>query len=111
MELDSHDKRRHSRCTVYEPCSVVVGGKEYGGAIVDMSVGGAAIQLDVHLGVQPGADTPIAIHIERIGRILAKVMRPLIDGIAVEFRIDREQEKHLVPALKQVLDDYPSEDD
>ncbi len=23
MELDSHDKRRHVRCTVYEPCSVL----------------------------------------------------------------------------------------
>ncbi len=105
--LDSHDQRRHVRCTVYEPCSVVVEGKKYGGAIVDMSVGGAAIRLDVHLEVQPGPDTPVALQIDRIGRIPARVMRPLIDGIAVEYRINRDQEKHLVPALKRVIDDYP----
>ncbi len=105
--LDLLDRRRHVRCTVYEPCSVVVEGKKYGGAIVDMSVSGAAIRLDVHLEVQPGADTPVALHIDRIGRIPARVVRPLIDGIAVEYRINRDHEKHLVPALKRVIDDYP----
>ena len=108
--LDSLDQRRHVRCTVYEPCSVVVGGKRYGGAIVNMSVGGAAIQLDVHLEVQPGADTPVMLRIDRIGRIPARVVRPLIDGIAVEYRINRHQEMHLVPALKRVLDNYPLDD-
>ena len=108
--LDSHDQRRHVRCTVYEPCSVVVEGNRYGGAIVDMSVGGAAIQLDVHLEVQPGADTPVTLRIDRIGRIPARVVRPLIDGIAVEYRINRDQEMHLVPALRRVLDNYPLDD-
>ena len=110
METGSHDKRRHVRCTVYETCYVAVKGQRYSGTIVDMSVGGAAVQMDVHMGVQPGADTPIALHIHRIGRIPAKVMRPLVDGIAVEFRIDRDREKHLVPALKRILYDYPSDD-
>ncbi len=110
MELGSHDRRRHARCTVYEPCEVTVEGRKCSGAIVNISMGGAAIQLDVHLDVQPGADTPVALHIDRIGRIRAKVMRPLIDGIAVEFRIDRDQEKHLVAALMHVLDDYQAED-
>ncbi len=111
MELDSHDRRHHVRCTVYEPCHVEVGGRKHDGAIVDMSVGGAAIQLDVQLWEQPATDTPVAVHIERIGRIPAKVMRQLIDGIAVEFLISRIQEMHLVPALQHVLDDYPLEDD
>jgi len=75
-----------------------------------MSVGGAAIQLDVHLEVQPGADTPVALRIDRIGKIPARVVRPLMDGIAVEYRISRDQEMHLVPALKRVLDDYPLDD-
>ncbi len=106
---DLLDQRRHVRCTVYEPCTVIVAGKRYAGAIVDMSVGGAAIKLDVHLETQPGADTPVAINIARIGKIRATVVRPLADGIAVEYRINRHQEKHLVPALKSVLDDYPSD--
>ncbi len=110
MELGSHDRRRHARCTVYEPCQVAVEGQKFSGAIVNMSVGGAAIQLDVHLEVQPGADTPITLRIDRIGRIPARVVRPLIDGIAVEYRINRHQEMHLVPALKRVLDNYPLDD-
>ena len=110
MELGSHGRRRHVRCTVYEPCQVAVEGRKFSGAIVNMSVGGAAIQLDVHLDVQPGADTPVALHIDRIGRIPARVVRSLIDGIAVEYRINRDQEKHLVPALKRVLNNYPLDD-
>ncbi len=110
METGWHEKRRHVRCTVYEPCRVAIKGRKYPGAIVDMSVGGAAVKLDVHMEVQPEADTPVALHVHRIGIIPAKVMRPLVDGIAVEFRINRDQERHLVPALKRVLDDYASDD-
>ncbi len=110
MDPDRQDRRRHLRCTVYEPCRVEVKGREFDGAVVNMSVGGAAIQLELHLEVQLATDTPVALFIERIGRIPAKVMHPLTDGFAVEFRIDRDQGQRLVAALKQVLDDYPLED-
>jgi hypothetical protein len=85
-----------------------VKGKEYDGAVVDMSVGDAAIRLDVHLEVQPPAGTPIALYIERIGRIPASVVRPLVNGFAVEFGADGNRERHLLAALKEVLDDYPA---
>ncbi len=111
MEPDRQDRRRHLRCTVYEPCRVEVKGREFDGAVVNMAVGGAAIRLDLQLEVQPPAATPVALFIERIGRISARVVRPLTDGFAVEFRIDRDQGQRLVAALKQVLDDYPLEDD
>ncbi len=104
------DRRRHVRYTVYEPCRVVVEGQEYEGAVVDLSVGGAAIVMEVHSLVQPEVGTPVALFIERIGRIPARVVRPLTDGFAVEFRIDRDQGRHLEAALKEVLDDYRSED-
>ncbi len=111
MNPEGQERRRHARCTVYEPCRVEVKGREFDGAVVNMSVGGAAIQLDLHFDVQPAADTPVALFIERIGRIPARVVRPLSDGFAVEFRSDREQGQRLEAALKQVLDDYPLEDD
>ncbi len=107
-DLDRGERRRHLRCTVYEPCRVVAKGTEYDGAAVDMSVGDAAIRLDVQLEVQPPAGTPIVLYIERIGRIPASVVRPLVNGFAVEFRVDRNRERHLVAALRQVLDDYPA---
>ncbi len=103
------DRRRHLRCSVYELCRVVVEGREYEGAVIDLSMGGAAFQMDVQIMVQPEVGTPVALFIERIGRIPAKVVRPLTDGFAVEFRIDRDQGRHLGAALKEVLDDYRSE--
>ncbi len=107
-DLHSGERRRQVRCTVYEPCRVVVNGTEYDGAVVDMSVGDAAIRLDVHLEVQPPAGTRVALYIERIGRIPASVARPLVDGFAVEFGVDGSRERHLLAALRQVLDDYPA---
>ena len=110
MEYTSKDdRRRHLRCNAYEPCRVVVKGEEYEGAVIDLSMSGAAFQMDVQIGVQPEVGTPVFLHIERVGRIPAKVVRPCINGFAVEFRIDQYHE-HIVAALKQVLDDYRTED-
>ncbi len=104
------DRRRHVRYTVSGPCRVEMKGQEYDGGGVDLSVGGAAIRMEVHSLVQPEAGTPVAIDIKRIGRIPAKVVCPTMDGIAVVFRIDQDKEKHLIAALMQVVDDYRSED-
>ena len=104
------DRRSHVRFTGFELCRVVVNGHEYDGAVVDLSVGGAAIRMDVRSLVQPAAGTPVTLHIERVGGIPAKVVCPTMDGIAVVFRIDQDKEKHLLAALKQLLDDYRSED-
>ena len=110
MEPDGSEHRRYVRCTCYEPCRVSVDGQDYEGAVVDMSMGGAAIQLDVHLDVNIDVGTHVSLYIERIGRIPTTVVRSLVDGVAVEFRIDRDKSGHLVSALKQVLSDFPLED-
>ena len=41
------DKRRHLRHSVKEPCTAYLEDGEYIGAVVNMSVSGAAIHLDV----------------------------------------------------------------
>ena len=110
MEADGSEHRRYVRCTCYEPCRVSVDGQDHEGAVVDMSMGGAAIELDVHLDAHIDVGTPVSLYIERIGRIPTTVVRSLVDGIAVEFRIDRDKGGHLVSALKQVLSDLPLED-
>ena len=108
-DLDTGDRRRHLRCSVFELCRVKVEGQEYEGAVIDLSMGGAAFQMDVQIEARPEVGTPVSLHIEGVGRIPAKVVRPLIDGFALEFRIDQYHEQ-VVTALKQVLDDYRSED-
>ncbi len=108
-DLDTGDRRRHMRWTVFELCSVAVEGQEYEGAVVDLSMGGAAFKMDVHLPLQLAVDTPVVLNMSRVGQIPARVVHPLVGGIAVEFRIDQYHE-HAVAALKQVLDDYRAKD-
>ncbi len=109
-EFNGAEHRRHVRCTVYEPCIAMVNSHEYSGAVVDMSVGGAAVRLEVQLEVRPAPGTPIQLRIDGIGRLRTRVVRSLIDGVAVEFNIDPYKEAHLLAALQQVLSDYPVEE-
>ena len=106
-EGNGAEQRRHVRCTVYEPCVVLVGDEEFSGAVVDMSVGGAAVRLEVQLEVHPAPDTPMQLQINGIGRLHTRVVRSLIDGVAVEFNIDPYKDAHLLAALQQVLSNYP----
>ncbi len=106
-EGNGAEQRRHVRCTVYEPCLAMVDSQEYSGAVVDMSVGGAAVRLEVQLEVQPASDTQMQLQIDGIGRLRTRVVRPLLDGVAVEFTIDPRKEGHLLAALRQVLSNYP----
>ena len=106
-ENNGAEHRRHVRCTVYEPCVALIGEEEFSGAVVDMSVGGAAVRLEVQLEVHPAPDTPIQLQINGIGRLRTRVIRSMIDGVAVEFNIDPYKEAHLLTALQQVLSNYP----
>ena len=47
------------------------------------------------------------LQISGIGRLRTRVVRSMIDGVAVEFNIDPYKEAHLLAALQQVLSDYP----
>ncbi len=100
------DKRGHVRHTVHEPCRAIVEGREYPGAVVNMSLSGGRIELDVELEAQPAAGKPVMLYVERIGQIPTKVVRTLIDGIAVEFTIDKDKDRRLVAAIMQVLNEY-----
>ncbi len=111
MSYAGKDNRRHNvRYGVFERCVVTLEGRQFEGLIVDMSLGGAALRMDVQMATQPSAGTPVTLDINRVGRVPAKVVRPLFNGIAVEFDIDRDTEDHLVGALMQVLADNHSED-
>lgn len=110
IEGNGAEQRRHVRCTVYEPCIAAFDSHEYSGAVVDMSVGGAAVRLEVEIEVQPAPDTAMQLQIEGIGWLHTRVVRSLIDGVAVEFNIDPRKEHHLLAALQQVLSNYPFEE-
>ncbi len=110
MKPDGREHRRNVRCTCYELCRASVDGQDHEGAVVNLSMGGAAIKLGVLLYAHIDVGTHVSLDIEGIGRIPTTVVRSLGDTVAVEFDIDRDKSGHLVSALTQILSDRPLED-
>ena len=108
MDPGTGNKRRQPRYTVREPCRAIIDGREYTGAVVNMSVSGAATHLDVELEAEPEIGTLIELDIKRIGMIHTRVVRPLIGGIAVEFIFDKDKDRRLIGALWHVLNEFAS---
>jgi hypothetical protein len=90
------DKRAHRRVMPRDPRSTILfaDGSRLPCLIIDMSRSGAALSADV----QPDLGTPLAV-----GRVVARVVRWLDVGFAVQFLIEQEPEDledrlHLVEA-------------
>ena len=106
MTAQTAEKRRHLRHSVNEPCRARLEGGEYVGAVVNMSVAGAAIHLDVELDIHPQPNAFIELHIKRIGMIRTRVVRRLIGGVAVEFLFNPAHDRVLIAKLWKVLNEY-----
>ena len=100
------DKRRHLRHSVNEPCRARLENGEFVGAVVNMSVSGAAIHLDIELDVDPDPGAIIELHIKRIGMIRTRVIRSLIGGVAVEFLFNPTTDRALIAKLWKLLNEY-----
>ncbi|MBL8593441.1 MAG: PilZ domain-containing protein [Devosia sp.] len=90
------DKRAHRRVMPRDPRSTVLfaDGTRLPCLIIDMSRSGAALSADV----QPDLGTPLAV-----GRVVARVVRWLDVGFAVQFVVEQEPDRledrlHLVDA-------------
>jgi hypothetical protein len=81
--LNLPEDRRHERVVPDIRHSTVVldDGRRYNCKIIDISLSGAAIELDV----RPAMGTPIAL-----GRMRARVVRHFQNGVAVEFVASQE---------------------
>jgi hypothetical protein len=77
-ELDLPEDRRHDRMSPRNPISVLrlTDGRQYQCRIVDLSLSGAAVEIDV----RPALGTPVTL-----GTMRGTVVRHFEDGIAVEF--------------------------
>ena len=77
-ELDLPEDRRHDRMSPRNPISVLrlTDGRQYQCRIVDLSLSGAAVEIDV----RPALGTPVTL-----GTMRGRVVRHFEDGIAVEF--------------------------
>ncbi|MBH0238975.1 PilZ domain-containing protein [Methylobrevis albus] len=77
-ELNLPEDRRHERITPKNPYTQVTlpDGREYRCRIVDVSLSGAAVTMDV----RPEIGSPVTL-----GRMRAKVVRHFEEGVALEF--------------------------
>ena len=84
-ELDLPEDRRHERVSPRNPRSVLAlpDGRQYPCRIIDLSLSGAAIEIDVRpaIGVQVS-----------LGTMRGQVVRHFDDGIAVEFAVIQRPE-------------------
>ncbi|MEX0409689.1 PilZ domain-containing protein [Aquibium sp. LZ166] len=77
-ELDLPEDRRHERVSPRNPVSELhlMDGRQYQCRIVDLSLSGAAVEIDV----KPALGTPVTL-----GTMRGRVVRHFEDGVAVEF--------------------------
>lgn len=77
-ELDLPEDRRHERIMPRNPVTLLIlpDGRQYRCRIIDLSLSGAAIEIDV----RPAIGTQITL-----GTMRGSVVRHLEDGIAIEF--------------------------
>ncbi|PRD41988.1 pilus assembly protein PilZ [Phyllobacterium phragmitis] len=77
-ELDLPEDRRHERITPRNPNNILVisDGRQYRCRIIDLSLSGAAVEIDV----RPALHTSVTL-----GTMRGTVVRHFDDGIAIEF--------------------------
>lgn len=84
-ELDLPEDRRHERVAPRNPVSTVrlSDGRQYQCRIIDLSLSGAAIEIDV----RPALGTQVSL-----GTMRGQIVRHFEDGVAIEFAVVQRQE-------------------
>jgi hypothetical protein len=84
-ELDLPEDRRHERVAPRNPITVVhlSDGRQYQCRIIDLSLSGAAIEIDV----RPALGTQVTL-----GTMRGQVVRHFEDGVAIEFAVVQRAE-------------------
>lgn len=84
-ELNLPEDRRHERIVPHDPMTTLrlPDDQQYRCRIVDLSVSGAAVQVEV----KPQLETPVFL-----GSVRGRVVRHFDDGIAVEFAVIQEHD-------------------
>ena len=105
MSAEPADKRRHLRHSVKEPCTAYLEDGEYLGSVVNMSVSGATIHLDIEVDIEIEPGAIVELQVRRIGRLRTRAVRSLIGGLAVEFLFDPSEDRALIAKLWKVLNE------
>lgn len=96
VEPNGAEKRRHRRIHLSVPARFLAsGGTEQKGQLLDISVGGVAIESPA----RPSVGTPIIVYIDEVGRTEGEVVRHLDNGFAVAFNASQAKRERLADRL------------
>jgi len=106
-QSDFDEKRRHKRVKPANSVKAKVNDEEIEATLLDVSAGGAALDLQSELN----PDDSIELMIDDVGELNATVSRSLDDGVAVRFMdIDDDEEEMLLADLERIDVDIRNED-
>ena len=92
------DKRCHPRYPLDGRVRARYGGEEREGRLMDVSGGGALLDIDTPLG----NDLFVELHLNGLGRIPGRVVRGHENEIAIKFTVDDEEERRIAQKLKRI---------
>jgi hypothetical protein len=96
---DNENRRAHRRVVMERESNVAHEGGRLPARILNISLGGAGLQMDMRL---PDA-TEITLEIENIGLIPARIVRQMEEGVAVKFEFSEEKEQALIRGISHLL--------
>ena len=100
MHTPLNDNRRaHRRSVIVQKTRVRHDGGEETGRILNISAGGAGLQLEVRLPEQ----TEITVEIDNIGIVPAQVVRQMQDGVGVKFTFSPEREQMFIRQITKLV--------
>ena len=101
------DLRRHERVEYAKPFRGVTVDSRFDGMIRDISPGGAALSIDLVDSQLSNYDF-IELHIQSMDRtISSQVVRRYEGGVAVQFQVDSQEQKHIqgeIDRFKNIAD-------
>ncbi|GLQ07611.1 PilZ domain-containing protein [Sneathiella chinensis] len=94
------NRRSHKRILVSSPTTIQAESGHHPGKILNISAGGAGIELDVELADQ----TRITVNIDDMGFIPARVVRQMKDGVGVRFEISADKEERFIQQITRIVE-------
>lgn len=102
MSIDQppNERRAFNRVSTDQMCRLIYRGDEYSCAVVDISEGGAALEVNV----QPAVGDWVILYFDDMGRVRAQVARQIERGVAVAFSITQIKRDRVVERLSLLVD-------
>ncbi len=111
IEFDPLDQRRHPRVAISKSLRARAANYEGAGSLIDISAGGAAVDLADDVDFDPSDDIEVELNIEDITPVSGRIARSFEEGFAVTFDLDQEEEDLLLAEVMQIHNDMQPDDD